>query len=230
MSDLKRIEEERKKGEEMEKKIRRWILPWIILILIITFWFSFEKPSNIENPDSDVHEFSTTFIIGKNYSYNFSNQLISLIKEKNTSAPYTFYIGSGFLPPGLSLSEGGILAGKPTGNGGTFTFEVCVTDVYGNFASRKYQLNVASEIDESLNTNEETSGILAGDKPCPVTSCDWECCGHVTHNGGDMPDSTMIAFAVYDYCDCPSDTTFLEMQDIGDPSGRMYKMCLCNDY
>ena len=106
-----------------DKKINRWILPLIILILIIFFGyytglFNPENPNS--NPDPDVYKFPKNLIIGKNWSFNFSNHLLPLlIKEKDTSTPYIFYIGSGAgsLPEGFVLNANGVLAGKPTGNG-----------------------------------------------------------------------------------------------------------------
>lgn len=43
------------------------------------------------------------------------------------TAPYSYNVTSGSLPPGLSLSSAGQLAGTPTGSG-TFTFVITVTD------------------------------------------------------------------------------------------------------
>ena len=43
------------------------------------------------------------------------------------TAPYTWSILSGLLPPGMSLSASGIISGKPTTTG-TFAFIVQVTD------------------------------------------------------------------------------------------------------
>lgn len=233
MSDLKRIEEERKRGEELFKKVRKWSLLFIAIFLILFFWYYSGKILNTKsNISPEVYKFPEDLIIGRNWTFNFSSHPILFDKKKITYSPYTFYIGSGAgsPPEGLILNENGVLTGKPIGETGEFTFEICVKDYEKNENCKIYELNVASKTDESLNINEETPNKLTGDKLCPVTSCDWECCGHITHNDGGMPDSTMIAFAVYDYCDCPSDTTFFEMQDIGDPSGRMYKMCTCNDY
>jgi hypothetical protein len=43
------------------------------------------------------------------------------------TAPYTFSLGSGTLPPGLSLAASGVLSGKPT-QAGTFSFVVKAKD------------------------------------------------------------------------------------------------------
>jgi hypothetical protein len=47
---------------------------------------------------------------------------------------YTFTLFSGSLPPGLSLSSNGTIAGTPTGTGGTYSYVVQVTDSQGNTA------------------------------------------------------------------------------------------------
>ena len=151
MPNFKKKEETPKEDEEKkEKKLNRWILPFIILILII-FFGSFTGLFNLKNSgsdvDSDVYKFPKTLTIGKNWSYNFSNHLTPMIKEKDTSTPYIFYIGSGagYLPDGLVLGGNGVLEGKPTGNVGTFTFEVCMEDSRRNIICKIYKLNVASE-------------------------------------------------------------------------------------
>jgi hypothetical protein len=47
------------------------------------------------------------------------------------------------LPPGLTLSSGGVLSGTPT-QAGTFTFDVQVTDTKGGIDTRTYTLSVPS--------------------------------------------------------------------------------------
>jgi len=149
------------------KKINRWILPLIMLILVIFFGyytglFNSEKPDS--NTPSEVYKFHENLTIGKNWSYNFSSQLTSLIQEslnqgKKTSTPYIFYTSSksGPLPEGLVLNPAnGVLAGKPTGNVGTFTFEVCVEDSMGSKNCKIYELNVGSKNNES-SEGESTS-------------------------------------------------------------------------
>jgi uncharacterized protein YhjY with autotransporter beta-barrel domain len=54
------------------------------------------------------------------------------------TAPYTFVISAGALPPGLTLNPAtGVISGTPTGGGGA-TFTVQATDVNGNTGSRAY--------------------------------------------------------------------------------------------
>ncbi len=56
-------------------------------------------------------------------------------------APLTFTVSAGSLPPNLTLSSGGLLAGAPTGLG-LFNFTVRVTDANGCFAERAYSLRI----------------------------------------------------------------------------------------
>lgn len=53
------------------------------------------------------------------------------------TGPYTFVISGGALPPGLTLSSGGVISGTPTG-GGAASFTVQATDINGNIGSRAY--------------------------------------------------------------------------------------------
>lgn len=55
------------------------------------------------------------------------------------TAPYTFAVVSGSLPPGLALAPGGALTGTPT-TAGSFTFTVRATDAAACFGSRIYTI------------------------------------------------------------------------------------------
>jgi uncharacterized protein YhjY with autotransporter beta-barrel domain len=55
------------------------------------------------------------------------------------TAPYTFTIASGALPPGLALSSGGVISGTPSGHS-TANFTVQALDINGNIGSRAYTL------------------------------------------------------------------------------------------
>jgi prepilin-type N-terminal cleavage/methylation domain-containing protein len=50
--------------------------------------------------------------------------------------------GSNPLPPGLTLSSGGVLSGTPTGSGGTYSFTVKATDSVANTGSRTYTVTI----------------------------------------------------------------------------------------
>lgn len=64
------------------------------------------------------------------------------------TAPYTFALTAGTLPPGMMLSSGGVLSGTPTG-GGTYAFTIRATDASrtgsGPYSgSRSYTFTIAA--------------------------------------------------------------------------------------
>jgi hypothetical protein len=59
------------------------------------------------------------------------------------TAPYSFGVTAGIVPPGLTLSPVGLLAGTPT-TSGTSGFTVRATDANGCFAERFYSLVIAA--------------------------------------------------------------------------------------
>jgi DNA-binding beta-propeller fold protein YncE len=73
-------------------------------------------------------------------------QLSQSIGVTGGASPYTFAIGSGSLPNGLSLDPNtGDLTGTPTALG-TFDFTVQVTDDYGSTASQALSINIIQQI------------------------------------------------------------------------------------
>jgi hypothetical protein len=72
----------------------------------------------------------TTFI-GVPYS-------VTLTSSGGT-APYTYAVTTGTLPPGLTLTPAGVLSGTPT-SAGTFTFTITSTDALGFTGTRAYSL------------------------------------------------------------------------------------------
>lgn len=58
------------------------------------------------------------------------------------TAPYSFSLASGSLPPGLNLSTGGVLSGSPT-QAGTFQFTVGVVDSASISSSAAVSINIA---------------------------------------------------------------------------------------
>jgi hypothetical protein len=61
------------------------------------------------------------------------------------TAPYTFTVTGGALPPGLALSTAGVVSGTPT-TAGTFNVTIRATDVNGCFASVTYAIVVAAVV------------------------------------------------------------------------------------
>lgn len=74
---------------------------------------------------------------------------------------------------------------------------------------------------DSLNSNNTTTGVTPNS--CPATSAQTSTpCGSA--QGGGVVVSGVI---VYDYCKCPSDTTYSGTTDVVTPGGP-YKICTCN--
>lgn len=63
------------------------------------------------------------------------------IRASGGSAPHTFTLLSGALPPGLTLSSGGSLSGTPTETG-TFSFRIRARDANGCLGSRTYTVTI----------------------------------------------------------------------------------------
>ena len=58
------------------------------------------------------------------------------------TAPYTFQITSGSLPPGLSMSSAGVISGTPTTAGYDWTIFVKVTDANGCHLTQAFAVMV----------------------------------------------------------------------------------------
>jgi hypothetical protein len=63
------------------------------------------------------------------------------------TAPYSWVVASGTVPPGLALSSGGVLSGTPT-TAGTYTFTVRATDSASpaNVATKTYTVTIKMAI------------------------------------------------------------------------------------
>jgi hypothetical protein len=94
-------------------------------------------------------------------------------------SPYTWAIAGGELPPGLSLSEAGVLNGTPT-TGGTYEFTVQVTDSARSTATASFTLRIATPEPPSLailglgetvepRQQPRISLSLSGPYPLPLT-------------------------------------------------------------
>ncbi|WP_332676496.1 putative Ig domain-containing protein [Brevundimonas sp.] len=58
------------------------------------------------------------------------------------TAPYTYSVTAGALPPGLGLTTAGVLSGTATASG-TFNFTVTASDVYGATGARAYAIVIS---------------------------------------------------------------------------------------
>ncbi|HEY6401242.1 MAG TPA: Ig domain-containing protein, partial [Blastocatellia bacterium] len=77
------------------------------------------------------------------------------------TAPFTFTVSSGALPPGLTLSSAGAISGTPTA-AGSFSFTVQALDSKGCTGEITYSLKVATRKSKSVSS--------ACDKPRAATN------------------------------------------------------------
>ena len=64
-----------------------------------------------------------------------------VIAASGGTAPYSYAVTSGALPPGLTLTSGGTLSGTPISNG-SYGFTVTATDAQGYLGARTYALSI----------------------------------------------------------------------------------------
>ena len=79
-------------------------------------------------------------------------------EAENESAPSTWEICGGNLPPGMTLNENGELSGTPT-EAGTYRFVVAVTDGTGDSIGRIYFMTIEPAISPVIVTDS----LLAGE-------------------------------------------------------------------
>ncbi len=72
-------------------------------------------------------------VAGSNYNQN--------IMASGGAGPYQFSLSSGSLPPGLTLSQAGLISGSPM-TAGAYNFEITATDAKGCSGSQSYTLVV----------------------------------------------------------------------------------------
>jgi hypothetical protein len=84
--------------------------------------------------------FATLHVPSANVNSSYSDQLV----VKGGTAPYSFSVTSGSLPPGLTLSPSGLLSGTTTSTPGHWSFTVGVADSGSpqQTNSRKYTITV----------------------------------------------------------------------------------------
>lgn len=133
------------------KRMMPLIITGIILAMTIGIGYVYIHRNDYENPELTTFKAVSSGVLLK---YDFAPELIPLL-ETGSSAPYSFYLGSGvgFPPMGLKLDINGVLEGTPTGTG-TSEFQVCVKDVGGRSVCKTYSMTVAPK---TTSTSGKTS-------------------------------------------------------------------------
>jgi hypothetical protein len=89
------------------------------------------------------------------------NPYSATLAASGGTPPYTWSIVSGFLPPGLSLSAAGIIAGTPS-TPGAFTFSVGVSDAQGRSTQAALTLSVAAPQIPTATSPNWSGYVLSG--------------------------------------------------------------------
>lgn len=115
----------------------------------------FLSVSDLNCPDIDVSpsNLSGSGTTGAGYSQTFT--------ASGGAGPYSFTVGAGALPPGLSLSTGGNLTGTPT-TAGLFGFTVRATDANGCAGVEDYQLLINNPACPAITVNPTSAPLPAG--------------------------------------------------------------------
>jgi len=88
--------------------------------------------------------------VGTSYSQTFA--------ATGGTAPYTWSLASGSLPPGMNLSSGGVLGGTPTAEG-SFNFTIRVTESQASYVQKAFSLTVVASL--SITTGSTLpSGVV----------------------------------------------------------------------
>jgi large repetitive protein len=90
------------------------------------------------------------------------------------TAPYTFALGRGALPTGLTLSAAGVLSGTPQ-QSGYFSIRITVRDAAGAGGYRDYELHIAGDV------------ITVGPASLPDATLDQPYSAQLTASGGTPP-------------------------------------------
>jgi hypothetical protein len=99
--------------------------------------------------------------VGAPYSASFS-------ASGGTGSGYAFSITTGALPPGISLSSGGLLSGVPTSTG-NFEFTVAVADSLGGQAQAPYSIAVSAALAAPTGTFANGEVGVSYTSPAPVS-------------------------------------------------------------
>ncbi len=93
---------------------------------------------------------SLSLIAGTLRSATFNTAYSQTLTAVGGTAPISFSVKSGMLPPGLSLSPTGVISGMPT-NTGNWSFRVGVSDAGGQSYARSYSMFVNALTPQTLN-------------------------------------------------------------------------------
>jgi uncharacterized protein YhjY with autotransporter beta-barrel domain len=131
----------------------------------------------------------TPQIVIKNYSVTVAIPILSItpttlaaggistpysqqMSTANGTAPYTYVVESGSLPPGLTLSSSGLLSGIPSALG-TYNFVIKSTDVTGGNGpyntSRSYALVINAQPPPTITSVSPASGPATGGTAVTIT-------------------------------------------------------------
>ncbi|WP_198511193.1 putative Ig domain-containing protein [Janthinobacterium sp. 67] len=131
----------------------------------------------------------TPLTVTKNYSVSIAIPILSItpttltaggqsvaysqqMSTSNGTAPYTYVVESGSLPPGLNLSSSGLLSGTPTALG-TYNFVMKSTDVTGGNGpyntSRSYSLVINAQPPPTITGVSPASGPTTGGTSVTIT-------------------------------------------------------------
>lgn len=109
---------------------------------------------------------------------SFSQQLTA---SGGSGTGYSFAIGSGTLPTGITLSSAGLLSGTPTDTSGSpFGFSVVITDSIGGSSSQGYSLTVANPSIRAINP---ATGPIIGGTQTVITGMGFTGATSVTFGG-----------------------------------------------
>jgi hypothetical protein len=120
---------------------------------------------------------SPSALVSQTFTIYINNVAVAItpatLPDAVTNAPYSqtltlnggtpsinWFVASGSLPPGMSLSSsGGVISGTPTGSG-PYDFTVVASDQAGNYGVQPYELRVGSGQPAITTTNPLPDGLI----------------------------------------------------------------------